>query len=270
MRKGLLLTDRDINIFLYLAYGPAFEDDLHVRYFVTKGKLTIRKVFLRRMKGLIDNGYIKCFRPNRALGRSKQRAAVYILAKGGITQISYDSLIPSERIRDVKLDTRTIFHEIVMTRFMRKIYDGEPKKYLVTRMADHIDLAKQVQKVRMKRIPDLKFTVQLKNGSYFSFIVEIDAGTTHMPEFMQKLQVFMKLIPHLTPKGTTEPVGMLIVCHTVARMNEIQKAVMESRVVSKIKFKFLFSSIYDLDNHLGLFNPWYRADGKKIDLIFKR
>jgi len=270
LRKGLYLTDRDIDMFVYLAYGPAFEDDLNIRFFISEGKKVLRKVFLRRLKKLIEYKYIECYWPPRALVRNKQRQGICILAAAGIKQINYESLVPHSRVRHVKLDTRTIFHEVMLTRLIRKIYDGEPRRYQVTRMEDHFDLAKLIQRARMKRIPDLKFTVQLINGSYFSFIVEIDAGTTHMPEFMQKLQTFMTLLPALTPKGVKEPVGMLVVCHTAARMAELQKAVMESHVMTRIKFNFLFNTIYGIDNHLGLFNPWYRADGQKIEVIFRK
>ena len=54
MRKGLHVTDWDIDLFKYLAFGPAFEKDLHTRFFVGKKGLICRDVFLRRMKRLAD------------------------------------------------------------------------------------------------------------------------------------------------------------------------------------------------------------------------
>ncbi len=269
MIKGMHLTDRDIEVFKYLAYGPAFEDDLHVRFFVGKGKRVIRKVLLRRMKKLLDAKFISCLRPKRMQGKVSDHRPVYFLAEAGINLLGSEGIMPAGRVRHVRLDARIIFHEVIVTRLIRKIYEGDPTRYRVIRLYDHQDLAKLVHKARKKRIPDLRFTVQLRNGSYFSYIVEIDAGTTHMPEFIQKLIVFLQIKKVLAPVGTKEPVGFLIVAHTSDRMARLQRAVIESRPMTKLVPYFLFNTIQNIDNHLGLYNAWYRADGRKIDLIFK-
>ncbi|MFQ5645289.1 MAG: hypothetical protein ACE5FQ_16570, partial [Thiogranum sp.] len=91
----------------------------------------------------------------------------------------------------------------------------------------------------------------------------------HMPEFIQKLIVFLQIKKVLAPVGAKEPVGFLIVAHTSDRMARLQRAVIESRPMTKLVPYFLFNTIQNIDNHLGLYNAWYRADGRKIELIFK-
>lgn len=270
--KGLHLTDRDIEIFKYLACGPAFSDDLHARFFVRGGGLTSRQAFQIRMRGLEKDQYIECLRFRKMPGKSPGiHKPVYAIAEGGIGILVSLSIMPIERIRRVHLHPPTLFHEITLTRFVRRIYEGEPRRYQVIRLDDHGMLAKQVQKVRAKRIPDLRFTVQLPHGSYYSFLVEIDAGSTYAhSEFVQKLVAFRQLAQVLAPADSKDSFTILIVCHTADRMALLQHAVMRGDSTIKIWNRFLFNTIQNIDNSLGLLNPWYRADGGRIDLIFKR
>lgn len=268
--KGLHLTDRDIEIFKYLAYGPAFSDDLHARFFVRGGGLTSQEAFWRRMRKLEKDQYIGCLRlrkmPGKVPGTHKP---VYAIAEGGIETLISLSVMPIERIRRVQLNPPTLFHEITLTRFVRRIYEGEPRRYQVIRLYDHSVLAKQVQRVRVKRIPDLRFTVQLPHGSYYSFLVEIDAGSTHPAEFVQKLVAFIQLHKVLAPVNSKGTITILIVCHTADRMAVLQRAVMESHLTIKICNTFLFNTIQNIDNSLGLLNPWHKTNGGRIDTIFK-
>ncbi len=270
MLKGLHLTDRDFGLFEYLASGPAFEDDLHARFFNAEGRLVHRSIILRRMRKLRKEGLIGRLNPRRISGKGIGHKAIYVLDKAGIELLSREGVMPSERIRQVRLDVRSIFHEILLTRLIRKIYEGEASRYQVERLYDHLDLAKMAHRKRLKRIPDLRFTVKLRSGEYFSFIVEVDAGTTHMPEMVQKLAVFPKINKALSPIGATGRFGILIVCHTESWMARIQRAVRESRVTAPLLPNFLFNAISNVDNSLGLHNPWFRADGKKVESIFKR
>ncbi len=267
---GLVLTDRDIELFKYLAFGPAFSDDLHARFFVGKGKLVSRQAYERRMWKLIEACCIERIEPQRIRGRRTiLHKPVYSLAEGGIEILTSQGVLQIDRIRHVRPNRRTLFHEIILTRLIRRIYEGDPRRYEVIRLFDHDMLAKQVQRVRIKRIPDLRFTLKFRHGAYFSYLVEIDAGTTHTPEFLQKLLAFMQLSRRLAPVNSKDPVGILIVCHTSDRMETLQKAVMESHITVKVANRFLFSTIQNIDNSLGLYNPWHKADGAKIDFIFK-
>ncbi len=270
MLKGLHLTDRDFDLLKYLAYGPAFEDDLHARFFITEGHLVHRSTLLRRMSKLKKEGLIGRLNPRRISGKGIGHKAIFVLDKAGIALLSREGVMLSERIRQVRLDLRSIYHEIILTRLIRKIYEGEAKRFQVERLYDHFDLAKVGHKKRLKRIPDLRFTVKLRSGEYFTFIVEVDAGTTHMPEMVQKLAMFPKINRALSPIGASGRFGILIVCHTESWMARIQKAVLESRETAPLLQNFLFNAISRVDNSLGLYNPWFRADGKKIDSIFKR
>ncbi|MBI1822555.1 MAG: hypothetical protein HYR80_00330 [Nitrospirae bacterium] len=268
--EGLILTDRDMDLLKYLAFGPAFADDLHTRFFIGKGKLVSRQAFERRMWKLMEGYCIQRMEPQRIRGRRPiLHKPVYSLAEGGIEVLTSQSVLQIDRIRRVRPTRQTLFHEITLTRFIRRIYEGDPRRYQVMRLYDHDMLAKQVQRVRIKRIPDLRFTLKFKHGAYFSYLVEVDAGTTHTPEFVQKLVAFMQLNRRLAPVNSKDPVGILIVCHTADRMETLQRAVVESHITAKVANRFLFSTIQNIDNSLGLYNPWYKADGAKIDLIFK-
>ena len=268
--EGLVLTDRDIDLLKYLAFGPAFADDLHARFFVGNGRLVSRQAYERRMWKLIEAYCIERIEPQRIRGRrSILHKPVYSLAEGGIEVLTSQGVLQIDRIRRVRPNRQTLFHEIILTRLIRRIYEGDPRRYEVIRLFDHDMLAKQVQRVRIKRIPDLRFTLKFRHGAYFSYLVEIDAGTTHTPEFVQKLVAFMQLSRRLGPVNSKDPVGILIVCHTSDRMETLQRAVMESHITVKVANRFLFNTIQMIDNSLGLYNPWYKADGTKIDLIFK-
>lgn len=270
MTKGPHLTDRDVEILKYLAFGPAFSDDLQTRFFVRAGGLVSRQAFQRRMRRLTSHQYIGCLQPRRMPGKSPgTHKPVYAIAEGGIHALLAESAMPIDRIRPVRLDPRSLFHEIILTRLIRKIYEGDRRHYQVVRLYDHNMLAKQFHKARMKRIPDLRFTVRLTNGSHFTFLVEVDAGTTHAPEFLQKLIAFLQINKYLAPVNSKEPVGILVVCHTSDRMATLQRAVLESQITARVALKFLFNTILNIDNSLGLYNPWYRADGAKIEMIFK-
>jgi len=268
--EGLILTDRDIELMRHLAFGPAFADDLHARFFVGKGKLVSRQAYERRMRKLMDAKCLERMEPQRIRGRRTiLHKPVYTLAEGGIEVLTSQGVLQIDRIRRVRPNRQNLFHEITLTRLIRRIYEGDPRRYEVIRLYDHDMLARQVQRVRIRRIPDLRFTLKFKHGAFYSYLVEVDAGTTHTPEFLQKLVAFIQLNRRLAPVNSRDPVGILIVCHTADRMETLQRAVVESHLTLKVANRFLFSTIQSIDNSLGLYNPWYKADGTKIDLIFK-
>jgi len=268
--EGLRFTDRDIDLLKYLAHGPAFSQDLHLRFFVKEGRPIARRVFARRMSKLVEAGCLQVLHHRRVYGREKDRhGPVYSIARGGVDALTQEGGINIDRIRLVDLGKRSLVHEIIQTRLVRKIYEHDGVHYRVIRLYDDVMLAKQAQRIKLSRIPDLRFTVQLRNGSYFSFLVEVDAGSTHAPEFIQKLVTFTHLNRLLAPLDSREPFAILIVCDTQDRMAYLQRAVMQSPLTSKIFSSFAFNTIYNLDNSLGLFNPWYKADGTKIERIFK-
>jgi hypothetical protein len=268
--KGLYLTDRDIDILKYLAYGPAFAEDLYTRFFVKSGKLIHRKNFEKRMRKLQDADYLQSMQPERIHGKKRENnGCIYAMVEGGVEVLTNEGGMNVDRIRLVNLDKRTIVHEIILTCLVRKIYEFDGVRYQVVRLYDDVMLSKMAPRWKMKRIPDVRFTVQLKNGSYFSFLVEVDAGSTHPTEFSQKLVAFTQVNRLLAPVNNKDPFGILIVCDTENRMRFLQRAVQESHLTAKIKPWVAFNTIYNLDNSLGLFHPWYRADGTKIETIFK-
>lgn len=269
-RKGVELTDRDLELFKYLAYGPAFSCDLHLRFFVGKGRPIRKVVFYRRMKKLVRAGYLRVMYPVRFHGRaSDAHGPVYGIGKTGVDILVRERGINIDRIRLVNLVKSSLAHEIIQTRLIRKIYEMDGTHYQVIRLFDDLMLSKLGQKIKARRIPDIRFTVRLRNGSYFSFLVEIDAGTTHAGEFVQKVVAFASSDRLLAPRHSKEPFAILIVCDTQERMSYLQRVVSDSSFTTNIVSSFAFNTIYNLDNSLGLYNPWYKADGTKIERIFK-
>ena len=269
-RKGLQLTDRDIDVLKYLAYGPAFSDDLHARFFVKSGKLIDRRNFEKRMWKLQDEEYIRSINPKRLTqGSTRNHGPVYALAENGLEALTSEC-VNVDRIRLVNLTKQTLPHEIILTRLVRKIYEFDGVRYQVIRLYDDVVLSKLAPQRKIKRIPDLRFTVQLKNGSYFPFCVEVDAGSTGAGEFLRKPDAFIQTNHLLDITNNKEPfIGILVVCDTEDRMRYLQQKVHDSQLVASTKSALAFNTIYNLDNSLGLFNSWYRADGTKIETIFK-
>ncbi|NKE70183.1 hypothetical protein [Candidatus Manganitrophus noduliformans] len=267
--KGLHLTDRDIDVLKYLAYGPAFSDDLHARFFVKSGKPIDRSNFEKRMKKLKDANHLQSMNPQMLRQRNApNHRPVYSIAERGVEVLTSEGM-NVDRIRLVNLNKRSIPHEMILTRLVRKIYEFDGVRYQVIRLYDDVMLSKLAPRWKMQRIPDVRFTVQLKNGSYFSFLVEVDAGSTHPTEFSRKLVAFTQVNRLLAPVNSKDPFGILVVCDTENRMRVLQRAVQENSFTAKIKPWIAFNTIYNLDNSLGLFNPWYRSDGTKIETIFK-
>lgn len=270
MRKGLLLTDRDIDLLKYLAHGAAFSEDLHLRFFVRTAQRIAPRTFRARMQKLVEGECIQVVRPQRVSFRNRDKhGPVYALTKKGAEVLVNEGCMNVDRIRIVHLDRRSIEHEIILTRLIRKIYEFDVVRYTVVRLYDDLMLSKLAQKYRLDRIPDLYFTVQLKNGAYFNFLVEVDASTTHAPEFLRKLLTFTQSRQSPVPIHSKEPFGILIVCNTESRMIYLQRIVMDSPHTSKLRSLFAFNTIFGIDNSQGLFNSWWKADGSKIDLIFK-
>ncbi|TAJ99898.1 MAG: hypothetical protein EPO39_16290 [Candidatus Manganitrophaceae bacterium] len=269
--KGLHLTDRDIDVLKYLAYGPAFSGDLHIRFFVKSGKTISRQAFESRMKKLKSAGHIRSIKPQEELsqGNTRNHGPVHALAERGL-EILTGKGVDVNRIRLVNLNEKTIPHEIILTRLIRKIYEFDGVRYRVIRLYDDVMLSRLAPQRKIRRIPDLRFTVQLKNGSYYSFCVEVDAGTTGDTKFLEKPDAFIRTNHLLDITNNKEPmIGILVVCDTENRMRCLQQLVHDSKLVASTKSALAFNTIYNLDNSLGLFNSWYRADGTKIEMIFK-
>lgn len=268
--KGVHLTDRDIDVLKYLAYGPAFSDDLHIRFFVKSGKPISRQAFESRMKKLKNADHIRSINPRElSQGNTWNHGPVYALAERGL-EILTGKGVDVNRIRLVNLNEKTIPHEIILTRLIRKIYEFDGVRYRVIRLYDDVMLSRLAPKRRIRRIPDVRFTVQLKNGSYYSFCVEVDAGSTGDTKFLEKPDAFIQTNHLLDITNNKEPmIGILVVCDTENRMRYLQQLVHNSKLVASTKSALAFNTIYNLDNSLGLFNSWYRADGTKIEMILK-
>lgn len=268
--KGLYLTDRDVEVLKYLTYGPAFSGDLHARFFVKSGKLIARQNFESRMKKLKNAEHIQSINPRELSQRSTwNHGPVYALAERGLEVLTGEG-VNVNRIRLVNLNERTIPHEMILTRLIRKIYEFDGVRYRVIRLFDDVMLSKLAPKRKIRRIPDLRFTVQLKNGSYYLFCVEVDAGSTHDSDFLRKPEVFIQTNRLLDITVNREPIiGILVVCDTEDRMRHLQRLIHISSLAANTKSALAFNTIYNLDNSLGLFNSWYRADGTKIEMIFK-
>jgi hypothetical protein len=222
------------------------------------------------MKKLKDADHIRSINPQRLRqGSTRNHGSVYVLAERGLEALTGEG-VNVDRIRLVNLNKKTLPHEIILTRLVRKIYEFDGVRYQVIRLYDDVMLSKLAPQRKIKRIPDLRFTVQLRNGSYFSFFVEVDAGSTHATEFLRKPGAFIQANRLLDiTNGKESLIGTLVVCDTEDRMRYLQQVARESSLAANIKSTIVFNTIYNLDNSLGLFNSWYRADGTRLDTIFK-
>lgn len=267
-RKGLQLTDRDIEILKYLANGPAFSDDLRTRFFVKSGKPISRRAFERRMKKLQDANCLQSI-PSQRKHQEKLQNNGRIYA---ITEESLEVLVRNgmsvERIRLVDLNKRSIPREMILIRLIRKICEFEGPCYEVTRLYDDGMMSRWIPRGRIRWIPDLLLSVQRKDESSFSFLLELDKGSSRTTEFSQKLAAFTQVNRFLgfSSKGT--PFGIFIVCTSEDRMRFLQGMVEEDFLTTKIKAAIAFNTIHDLESSLDPLNSWYRADGTRIENIF--
>ena len=267
-RKGLQLTDRDIEIFKYLACGPAFSDDLHARFFVKSGKQIARRAFEKRMRELQDANFLQSI-PSQRGHREKPQNNARIYA---ITEASQEVLVRDgmsvERIRLVDLNKRSFPREMILTGLIRKICEFEGPHYQVTRLYDDGMMSEWIPREKIRWIPDLLLTVQMKDELSFSFFLEIDNGLTRAVDFSQKLVMFTRVNRFLGFSSKEAPFGIFVASDSEDHIRFLQHVTKENSLIAKIKAPIAFNTIYSLENSPDPLNSWYRADGTKIENIF--
>lgn len=265
----LYIMDRDMDVLKYLACGPAFANDLYMRFFVKGGKPVHRRIFEKRMKKLQDADYLQSIRSKRIRGEEPQNnGRIYMITEGCLELLTNEGGVNVDRIRLVDLNKRSFPREMILTRLIRKICELEGPHYQVTRLYDDGMMSESIPKIKIRRIPDLLLTVQMRDGSSFSFLLELDKGLTQAAEFSQKLVAFTRVNRFLGFSSRREPFGILIACDSEDRMRFLQRVAKENSLTAKIKAAIAFNTIHDLENSPDPLNSWYRADGTKIENIF--
>lgn len=260
---------RDMDVLKYLACGPAFSDDLYMRVFVKGGKLVHRKIFEIRMKKLQAAGYFQSIQPKKNRGEGPQNnGRIYTITERCRDLLTNEGRVNIDRIRLVDLKKRSFPREMILTRLVRKICELDGPNYQVTRLYDDGMMSKWIPREKIRWIPDLLLTVQMEDELSFSFLLELDKGSTRAAEFSQKLVAFARINWVFSPVNRREPFGIFIVCDTEDRMRFLQRVVEENSLTAKIKSLIAFNTIYNLENSPDPLNSWYRADGTKIEMIF--
>ncbi|TAJ99897.1 MAG: hypothetical protein EPO39_16285 [Candidatus Manganitrophaceae bacterium] len=153
-----------------------------------------------------------------------------------------------DRIRLVDLKKRSFPREMVLIRLIRKICELEGPHYQVTRLHDDGMMSEFIPKKKIRRLPDLLLTAQMNDGSSFSFLLELDKGSTRAAEFSQKLAAFTQVNRLLGFSSIGAPFGIFIACDSEDRMRFLQQMVEENFLTAKVKATIAFNTIYNLEN----------------------
>ena len=192
---------------------------------------------------------------------------MYALAEKGL-EVLIGEGVDVNRIRLVNLNEKTIPHEMILTRLIRKICELEGPHYQVTCLYDDGMMSEFIPKRKIRWIPDLLLTVQMKDGLSFSFLLELDKGLTRAAEFSQKLVMFTRVNRLLGFSSKEAPFGIFVASDSEDHMRFLQHVTKENSLIAKIKGAIAFNTIYNLENSPDPLNSWYRADGTKIENIF--
>lgn len=242
------ITDRDVDVFKYLACGPAFGTDIHMRFFVKAGKTISCRAFRNRMEKLQSADCLQSILLQRIHRKKLQnKGRIYT-----ITEKSLEVLVRNgmsvEKIRLVDLKKRSFPREMILTRLIRKICELEGPHYQVTRLHDDGMMSEYIPKRKIRRLPDLLLTAQMKDESSFSFLLELDEGSTKAAEFSQNLAAFTQVNRLLGFSSIGAPFGIFIVCDSEDRMRFLQRVVEENSLTVRIKAAIAFNTIYNLEN----------------------
>ena len=202
MRKGLLLTRRDFDIFCFLVYGMATDHDIYRNFFFYDGgnEKTRRRVMVKRLRKLEAEGYII------SKVNARINGVIYMLQKKG-AQLAADEL--GRKVSNVWTHGSKysdMYHDLMTSELARMaLWEIEKAEGFenVFYINEHcLKTGKAAQKGLC--YPDFLLGIKTTDGEE-KYAVEIDCGTVSQADFIAKMKSF----------GDT----ILVVTNTENRMN---------------------------------------------------
>ncbi|HBR21603.1 MAG TPA: hypothetical protein DD713_03400 [Nitrospiraceae bacterium] len=210
MRRGLILNERDFQIFKHLAPGPATEGNIF-RHFFDNGNgntRTRKRIMLRRLKKLEKAKLIKSrYNP-------RVRNTIYVLDKHGAEYAADKFGLELSNIRCFFPRHADIFHDLMVSA-VTKIAERDINEYIKFEyLSLYTETYIKKEHAGKKGIfyPDLRIRITNSEGS-MNFDLEVDCGTISKAAFIGKIRTFQGII--------------LIVVRTDARMKLLQRYLRE-------------------------------------------
>lgn len=190
MRKGIVLTKRDVKLMRHLSFGPSTGKNILMNIFDKEGadSRTRRRVMMRRLVKLEQEGLIarKVSHMYRDYAYTLTKDAVPIVAE----QLGVELTSVWASFNDKNID-----HDLHVARTARRIVREAEEKHLY----ELLFLVLECELRRRSRVfkgiyyPDLTFGLQ-GTGSKKSFDLEVDFGTVTRNDFLGKIRYFEKNI----------------------------------------------------------------------------
>jgi DNA-binding PadR family transcriptional regulator len=210
MRKGLILTGRDLKILEHLWYGPATDLNIFEAFFQKEdGNIkTRRRVMKKRLQKLESDGIIK------STVNPRIKRTIYVLDKKGGECVADAS---GREVSNVwsHFPKNDIFHDLIVSGVAKMVVkevetiEGYSIDFLVFERS-----LKSLQKSRKGFCyPDFQMGIKTPNGQYV-YDIEIDCGNISRADLIAKMNSFNNVI--------------LLVTHKDARMDLLYRYLMES------------------------------------------
>lgn len=210
MRKGLMLTDRDLKILDHLSYGPATEVSLYETFFQTQdgNSKTRKRVMAKRLQKLESSGIIK------STVNPRVKRAIYILDKKGGEYVA-DNFGREVSNMWSHFPKNDIFHDLIVARVAKAVV-GEIDK-IEGYSIDFIIFERSLKVLHKSGkgfcYPDFQVGITSPNGQH-RYDLEVDCGNISRSDLNAKLNSFSNII--------------LLVTHKAARMELFYKYIIES------------------------------------------
>jgi hypothetical protein len=184
MRKGLLLTARDIEIFDHLSNGPATRRSIFNKIFKADSTNinTRERVMDKRLRKLQVAGYIK------ARTSASIKEVVFVLNDKAVSIVVEKAGVDPTSVW-VKFNDNCLQHDLIVASAARKIIreGSKEKRYVLT----YLELECGLKKYRVSQkgvgLPDLVFTFRAANQPV-TCALEIDNATIGKKDFISKMR----------------------------------------------------------------------------------
>jgi hypothetical protein len=190
MRKGIVLTKRDVQLMRHLSFGPATGKSIFINIFDKEGAATRtrRRVMMRRLVKLEEEGLIarKVSHTYRDYAYTLTKDAAPIVA--GQFGVELTSVWAS-------FNDKHIDHDLHVAGIARRLVRESEEKHLYELLFLVLECELRRRRKVFKGIyfPDLTFGLQ-GTGSKKSFDLEVDFGTVTRNDFLGKIRYFEKNI----------------------------------------------------------------------------
>lgn len=210
MRKGLMLTDRDLKILDHLAYGPATEVSLYETFFQTQdgNSKTRKRVMAKRLQKLESSGIIK------STVNPRVKRTIYILDKNGGEYVA-DNF--GREVSNVwsHFPKNDIFHDLIVAGVAKTVVKEIDK--IEGCSIDFIIFERALKVLQKSRkgccYPDFQMGITSPNDQRV-YDLEVDCGNISRADLNSKINSFTNII--------------LLVTHRGIRMELLYKYIMES------------------------------------------